>query len=618
VNDPPAWKHLSLTVVTLSPALSNTRYDPVPALQTLTRDEGTGPRQLRKKDAEENKSRGEVLAMKYKDVTVAKVSEFADGEMKQVSANGADILLARVCGNFYAVGATCPHYGAPLAEGVLSGERIICPWHHACFNVSTGDLEEPPALDSLPRYDVRIDNENLIVQVPDEASDRITPAMAKRDPSTDARCFVILGGGAAGYAAAQALREDGFPGRVLMITREVRLPYDRPNLSKDYLQGHAEPEWMPLRADDFFTAHNIEVILGREVVQVDVEKKTLTFNDGNALTYDSLLVATGGTPRRLDLPGSELKNIFVLRSFDDADAIVEAAQGATCAVVIGASFIGMETAASLAERKLSVTVVAPGAAPFEKTLGREIGKLFQQTHESHGVKFKLGAGAARFEGRDAVQAVLLDSGERIETDLVVAGIGVLPATEFLAGINLHKDGGVIVDKYLCAADGLYAAGDIASFPSLLTGEHQRIEHWRTAMQQGRIAAHNMAGQTVAYDGVPFFWTRQFDLGLLYVGYARRWDEIIFQGDVSAQNFLAFYVKDRRVLAVAGMNRDREMAAVEELMMLDRMPTIDQVKGAQLKWTCGSTPSFWTTNPPSARSTLRRSSPTLIGLRSKNA
>ena len=517
--------------------------------------------------------------MTHKEATVAGGGELKDGEMKQVSLGGTDILLARVKGKYHAVGAHCTHYGAPLVEGALSGDRIICPWHHACFNAATGDVEEPPALDSLPCYGVRAEGENIIVSLPDETTDRRTPAMTRRDSSADARTFVILGGGAAGYAAAQALREDGFKGRVLMISREDRTPYDRPNLSKDYLQGHAEPEWMPLRAEEFYAEHEIELLRGKEVARVEAAQKTITFTDGDTLAYDSLLVATGGTPRSLDVPGSDLKNIFVLRSFADTDAIIEAARHASRAVVIGASFIGMEAAASLAERKLSVTVVAPGETPFEKTLGSEIGGLLRQVHEARGVQFKLGAGAARFEGDGVVKRVVLDSGERVEADLVIVGIGVRPATDFLRGVELQRDGGVVVDEHLRAADGVYAAGDIAYFPSALTHERQRIEHWRTAQQQGRVAAHNMAGKEVEFDGVPFFWTRQFDAGLLYVGHAASWDEIIFQGNVSAQDFLAFYVKDDHVLAVAGMNRDREMAAIEELMRLDRMPEPDRLRNS---------------------------------------
>ena len=517
--------------------------------------------------------------MKHKDITVARVDELKDGEMKQVDAGAMKILLARVNGKYYAVGATCPHYGGPLAEGALCGERVICPWHHASFDVKTGDLLEPPALDALPRYEVKTEGESVVVLVPDEAEDRRTPPMAPRDARQDERAFVILGGGAAGYMAAQTLREEGFRGRVLMVTREDRFPYDRPNLSKDYLQGHAEPEWMPLRPDEFFDEHGIEFLRGREVTGVDAKAKTVSFKGGEELAYDALLVATGGEPRTLQIAGSDLKNVLTLRSFADSDAIIAAAEGAKRAVVIGASFIGMETAASLKTRGLEVTVVAPDQAPFEKSLGGAIGALFQKIHEDNGVRFRLGAKVARITGNGKVEAVEVESGEKIDADLVLVGIGVKPATDFLKGVELSDDGGVVVDEHLRAADGLYAAGDIARFTSSLTGESQRIEHWRTALQQGRIAARNMAGRAVSYDSVPFFWTRQFDAGLLYVGHATNWDEIIFHGDPSTRNFLAFYVKGNRVHAVAGMNRDRDLAAVEGLMRDGRMLTPDQLRGS---------------------------------------
>jgi NADPH-dependent 2,4-dienoyl-CoA reductase/sulfur reductase-like enzyme/nitrite reductase/ring-hydroxylating ferredoxin subunit len=518
--------------------------------------------------------------MRYTEVPLGRISDLGDGEMKEVSSGDTRILLARVGARFHAVSATCPHYGAPLVEGALCGTRVVCPWHHAVFNVTDGRLEEPPALDGLVRYDVRVEGEQIFVSVPvetGETEDRRTPPLATHDPETDARRFVIIGAGAAGYAAAQTLREEGFRGRVVMLTRDERAPYDRPNLSKDYLHGHAEAEWMPLRPAEFYDQCDIELVCNREVTRVDAHAKTVTFDGGETLAYDALLVATGGTPVKLNIPGSDLKNICVLRSFADADSIIATAGRSQRAVVVGASFIGMEAAYSLRELGLEVTVVAPSAEPFETTLGSEVGALFRRLHESRGVRFKLGSIIYRFEGRHGVEAVVLDSGERIETDMVLVGAGVRPVTHFLEGVTLDERGGVVVDSRLRAAEGLYAAGDIASFPDARTGTRARIEHWRTAQQQGRTAARNMAGGDEAFDGVPFFWTRQFDAGLLYVGRAATWDEIIYQGDLAAQNFLAFYVKDGRVLAVAGMNREREMAVFEELFRLDRMPLASQLR-----------------------------------------
>jgi NADPH-dependent 2,4-dienoyl-CoA reductase/sulfur reductase-like enzyme len=428
---------------------------------------------------------------------------------------------------------------------------------------------------------VNIRDGRIYASVPVETAeplDRRIPTLARHDPHADARRFVIIGGGAAGYGAAQALRENGFRGRLVMITREDRAPYDRPNLSKDYLQGHAEAGWMPLRPDDFYKECDIELACKKVVTRVDAAAKTITFESGETQGYDTLLVATGGESRKLNIPGADLRNICVLRSFADADSIIEVASRSRRAVVIGASFIGMEVAYGLAELGLEVTVVAPSGEPFERTLGAEIGRLFRRLHESHHVTFKLGSIVYCFEGSSHVRAVVLESGERIETDMVVAGVGVYPITGFLKGVNLHEDGSVLVDEHLRAAEDLYAAGDIASYPDPRTGERTRIEHWRMAQQQGRVAALNMLGRETRFESVPFFWTRQFDAGLLYVGHASAWDEIIYQGEVSSCDFLAFYAKAGRVLAVAGMNRAREMAAVEELFRLGRMPSPACLKG----------------------------------------
>ena len=510
--------------------------------------------------------------MSEKRIAAARLSEIKNGEMKEVSVRETPILLVRMYDKCHALAAHCTHYGAPLAEGALVDGRIICPWHHACFNAATGDMLEPPALDSLPSFPVTVEGDDIYIALPEQPVDRRTPEMTKHDSKRNEGVFVILGGGAAGYMAAQTLREDGFAGRIVMITRENRLPYDRPNLSKDYLAGNAEPEWMPLRSDDFFETHGIEIMREREVAKIYAAAKQIEFSDGETLSFDKLLVATGGVPRKLNLPNADLKNIFLLRSFDNADEIIAATDGAKRAVVIGASFIGMETAASLKQRGIAVTVVAPDKVPFEKILGAEIGELFRKIHEKNGIEFRLGANVKGFEGTDAVTAVVLDNGEKIDADLVIVGIGVTPATAFLEGFELHKDGGVIADKHLKIADDVYAAGDIVHFPDACTGESTRIEHWRTALQQGRTAAHNMAGKPKEFDAVPFFWTTQFDATLNYVGHAAGWDEIIFQGDVNSRDFLAFYIKDNRVSAVAGMNRDTELAYLQERLRSGQMPT----------------------------------------------
>ena len=514
---------------------------------------------------------------------VGGADDLKDGQMRAVKAGETEILLVRTEGEYSALGAHCTHYGAPLVDGVLSGTRIICPWHHACFHARSGDLVEPPALDALPRFDVRVENGRLLVAVGEAPDDRRVPEMTLPTPEADGRVFAILGAGAAGYAAAQTLREDGFGGRIVLVTREGRLPYDRPNLSKDYLNGHAEPEWMPLRPDEFYTTYGIEVLRGRGVVSLAAATRTVTFDDGESLTCDAVLVATGSVARRPPIPGIDMDGIVTLRSFDDADAIVAATERARRAVVVGASFIAMEVAASLVERGLSVTVVAPEDVPFAKTLGPEIGRMVRALHEERGVTFRLGTGVSRFEGERSVSHVVLDDESRIEADLVVVGAGVRPATSFVEGLDLHEDGGILVDERLRAADGVWAAGDVAWFPDPRSGRRSRIEHWRTALQQGRVAAHDMAGLDVTYSSLPFFWTNQYGEGVQYVGHATSWDEILVDGDVDARDFLALYVRNGSVIAAAGSGRDRQLAAVSELLRLGRMPSPEEVRDGGVDW-----------------------------------
>ncbi len=311
--------------------------------------------------------------------------------------------------------------------------------------------------------------------------------------------------------------------------------------------------------------------------------KVITVETGETLTYDSLLIATGGQPRLLTVPGADLGNVFTLRSVADSDAILEAAQSAKQAVVVGSSFIGMEVASGLAQKGIHVTVVSPTSLPFEKTLGSELGRLFYQVHEEKGVSFQMGRKVKQLEGEGTVQTVVLDNGDRVVADLVVVGIGVQPVTDFIAGIDLDpKDQSVPVDEYLCAAEGVYAAGDIARYPDWHTSDSMRVEHWRIAAQHGRIAAHNMAGKPTKFRGVPVFWSMQFQFPIRYVGHATEWDELIIDGDLDRREFIAFYVKNNQVVAAASSKRDTETAAIAELLRLDQMPKPDELRQGQFR------------------------------------
>jgi NADPH-dependent 2,4-dienoyl-CoA reductase/sulfur reductase-like enzyme/nitrite reductase/ring-hydroxylating ferredoxin subunit len=483
------------------------------------------------------------------------IGELPAQGLHEIEVEGEKVLLFRDGETITAVAGTCPHAGGPLAQGVRNGKRLVCPWHKATFCLATGAVLEPPAVDPLARWEVRSESGRIALSRPSPA---IPPA-----PGTDPRRFVIIGAGAAGAVAAQHLRELGFAGRILMLDRDNRVPYDRTLLSKYVLSGERGGEKSPLQTQAFYRQHGIER-LTEHVRSIDVASRRIACASGAEFQYDAALLAPGGTPRRPDLPGAELAGVFLLRSRADADALLAQAERSGRAVVLGASFIGMEVAASLRERGLDVTVVGKERAPFQKQLGERIGRAFTGLHERQGVAFRLGQAPAAIEGGPAVRAVRLQNGERLAADLVVIGFGIAPATKDIDGIPKNEDGSVAVDATLRLADCLYAAGDVARFPLFGSGDPIRVEHWRVAQQHGRVAAANMLGRACRYDPAPVFWTIQYRKRLDYVGHADRWDDIVVHGDLNEPNFLAYYVGAGRVRAVCGLDRDRDTAAVIEL------------------------------------------------------
>jgi NADPH-dependent 2,4-dienoyl-CoA reductase/sulfur reductase-like enzyme/nitrite reductase/ring-hydroxylating ferredoxin subunit len=513
---------------------------------------------------------------------VAALTDLPDGGLTSVDVEDLKILLVRDGQTVQAIGAICPHAGGPLEQGIRNGDRIVCPWHKAAFCISTGALLDPPAVDGLPRYDVRIDAERVLVTLPPAE-----PAQPNPDP--DQRTFVIIGAGAAGAVAAQTLRETGFNGRVIMLDKDNKLPYDRTVLSKYVLSGEPNAEKSPLQSESFYREHRIER-RAAHVVALDSACNEIRCADGSTLKYDAALLATGAAPVRPDIPGATLDNVFLLRSAADADAIRAQAERSQRAVVLGASFIGMEVAASLRERGLDVTVVGKETGPFEKQLGAQIGNGFVGLHRKNGVTFRLGQEIKALEGHGEVQAVTLSNGERLEADLVVIGVGVRPVADYIHDFPLHPDGSITVDGHLRIFRDLYAAGDVARFP--YRGWPTRVEHWRVAQQQGRIAALNMAGDGVVgkgvpYTGVPVFWTIQYMKRLDYIGHATKWDDIIVHGDLEKPEFLAYYVKNGLVVAAAGLDRDQDTAALIELFTERRAWKPDEL---------GATPSERFRNP----------------------
>ncbi|RSK31135.1 FAD-dependent oxidoreductase [Hymenobacter metallilatus] len=511
-----------------------------------------------------------------------------EGEMRTfTAASGAAVLLLLRQGQYVALAPNCPHYGAPLEQGRLVGDQLVCPWHHACFRVPDGHLCQPPALDDLPSYPVRVADGRVWVQLPARPtaatnSPDATPtalvqgtAPAPNAAAPDARTFVIVGGGAAGQFAAQTLRTEGFGGRIVLVSAEAAAPYDRTKLSKAYLAGKADNKALPLREEDFYEQHRIELLSETRATGLSLRTRELKLSGRSPLHYHALLLAPGCMPNTLPkLPGHDLAGVLPLRSAQDAGQLRQAAAQARRVVIIGSSFIGMEAAASLVSEKRQVTVVAQEAEPFARILGPKIGRMFRNLHRRHGVRFRAEAEVVSLEGENGhVTAVRLASGQRLPAELVLLAVGVRPATDFLTPtFDLEKDGGLRVDAHLCAAEHVYAAGDIALFPLPGGLGQHRIEHWRVAQQHGACAARNMLGQHVAFREIPFFWTQQFGKSLRYAGHATVWDEIIFHGDVRRHKFLALYAYQNRLVAAAAMQHDDDMICIEELLRTGRMPT----------------------------------------------
>jgi len=486
---------------------------------------------------------------------LARLQDLPEDRGLRVALDDQQILLVRTGDDVQAFQADCPHAGAPLEQGAICQGRLVCPWHKAVFRVSDGALIEPPALAALTRYPVQVSPEGDVL-VSAESYGFEYPS-----PDGDRRTAAIIGAGAAGAAAALALRERGFGGTILLIGQESGPPYDRTALSKFVLAGQMPPDEVPpVLPETELVAHNIRQVFGR-VERQDVAGRRVQMADGSAHGYDMALVATGGTPRRPDLPGADLAGVHVLRARDDAAGILAEVRPGARVVILGASFIGLEVASALRAQDVAVAVVSPEEVPFARQFGPEIGGMFRDLHEANGVAWHLPGQAARLEGEGRVRRVVLEDGTVLAADLVILGVGVRPATDFIRGLELSEDGGIPVDAGMRAAEGLYAAGDIARFP--LGATEVRIEHWRVAQQQARIAAHNMLGGDDRYEGVPFFWTYHYGKRFEYLGHASAWDEVVIEGDLDEQRFVALLVRQGMVAAVVGCERERATALLSE-------------------------------------------------------
>jgi NADPH-dependent 2,4-dienoyl-CoA reductase/sulfur reductase-like enzyme/nitrite reductase/ring-hydroxylating ferredoxin subunit len=487
------------------------------------------------------------------------LSDLADGGVLAGHVGDEDVLLVRRGAAVFAVGAHCTHYHAPLAEGLLVGHTLHCPWHHACFDVRTGEALRAPAFGPLACWWVDQRDGRLFVT---KKRERLLPMRRSETARKAPERMVIIGGGAAGFAAAEMLRREQHHGSVVVLSSDDAPPVDRPNLSKDYLSGNAPEDWVPLRPKSFYSDNGIDLRLNSHVTGIDPRSREVMLTDGRKISYDRLLLATGAEPVRLSIPGAELPHVHTLRSLADCRAIIDRAKTARRAVVLGASFIGLEVAASLRARQIEVHVVAPDKLPMERILGPEMGRFVRSLHEEHGVVFHLEDIANAIHGSQ----VRLRSGRILEADLVVAGVGVRPRIGLAEGAGLALDRGVAVNAYLeTSAPGIFAAGDIARWPDPHTGESIRVEHWVVAQRQAQTAALNMLGHQQKFAAVPFFWSQHYDIPINYVGHAEKWDELAIDGDIAGKDCLLRFKRNGRVLAVASIFRDIESLQAEMAM-----------------------------------------------------
>jgi apoptosis-inducing factor 3 len=470
-----------------------------------------------------------------------------------------EVVLVRSGSDIFALDAHCSHYHGPLAEGLVEGETIRCPWHHACFDLWTGEATHAPAFNPLSVWKVEREGEKIFVR-----EKRPQPKPRVKGPVDAPGRIVIIGGGAAGFAAAEMLRRQEFRGSVVMLSNDTAPPVDRPNLSKDYLAGSAPEDWLPLKGDDFYSDQGIELKLKTEVGAIDLRARNVVLAGGATIPYDRLLLATGAEPVRLPIPGADRSHVHLLRTLDDCRAIIASADGARRALVIGASFIGLEVAASLRARDIEVHVVGLEQRPMERVLGPEMGDFVRSLHEEHGVVFHLGDTVTNIEGKRAT----LKSGGAIEADVVVIGVGVKPRLSLAEKAGLAIDRGVAVNAYLeTSAPGIFAAGDIARWPDPHSQENIRVEHWVVAQRQGQAAARNMLGHRQVFDEAPFFWSQHYDVPINYVGHAEKWDEIAVEGSIAGRDCLVRYKRGGRVLAVASIYRD--LASLQAEVAMER-------------------------------------------------
>ncbi|KAF9064162.1 hypothetical protein BDP27DRAFT_1333914 [Rhodocollybia butyracea] len=529
--------------------------------------------------------------MAAKTIAVLDEHELKDGQMKEVDFEKGKVLVARLGDKIHATSAFCTHYGAPLAKGVLTADaRVVCPWHGACFNLCTGDIEDAPAPSALHSFKAHIEGGKIHVTAnPDFAlKDNLSrpPKLSTAGFDAVGKGTVIIGGGSGAFQAVESLREHGYKFPITIVSKEPYAPIDRTKLSKALITDASKLQWKT--PADLKIKYGVNLRVSSTVTAVELQDKRVILDDGkDNIVYDKLVIAPGGTPRKLPIPGVDLENVYTFRGVEDAKKVDTAASEGKKLVVIGSSFISMELVLALSKRKLaSIDVIGMEEFPFEMVLGKQVGAGLKKFYESQGVKFHMQTKVEKIvsqEDNPSLASGVMVNGETLPADFVIMGVGVAPATEFLkgSGIELEKDGGIEVDECLrvvklpANVEGVFAIGDVAIYPQ--GGDLVRIEHWNVAGNHGRAVGKTIAGDSQPFVKTPIFWSAQ---GLRYCGYAVGHDDIIIKGDPGEMKFIAYYVKQGKVVAVASMQNDPVVSAASELLRLGLMPSPEDIKAGK--------------------------------------
>jgi 3-phenylpropionate/trans-cinnamate dioxygenase ferredoxin reductase subunit len=495
------------------------------------------------------------------------IRQLADGAIIRGRVGGEEALLVRRGEDYFGIGTACTHYHARLENGLIVDDTVRCPMHHACFSLRTGEALRAPALDPIPVWRIERVLDKLFFR--EKLGPPIRPVGSVAAPSSKTpTSIVIVGGGAAGLAAVDMLRREGYSGPLTMVSADDSPPYDRPNISKDFLMGTASEEWMPLRDAQYYADRQIKLTLNVRVTAIDSVRRVVSLANGQQIAYDALLLATGADPIRLTIPAAVDARIFYLRTLADSRAIIAAAESAKAAVVVGASFIGLEVAASLRARGIEVHVAGLERIPLERVVGRDVGSLVRDLHESHGVTFHLENSVARIDR----SRVTLSDGTTLEGDFTVLGVGVKPAIALAEQAGLTVDRGISVNQYLeTSAPGIFAAGDIARWPDPHSGDRIRVEHWAVAQRQGQVAARNILGSREPFAAVPFFWSQHYDVAINYVGHAETFDSTLVDGSLRSHDCTVTYRRGDRTLAVATIARDLQSLQAERALEAEFIP-----------------------------------------------